>query len=151
MRNTFYRYFPMHSIAHKHAQQLEQRCAAQHEQSCELVSMNKKLKQMWMYFEILSAKVEFLTQFNVTKYGKTGIELHTYIHFIYSRIYRIANMLSIVLQLHTSSNTLTERSISSITDKPWQTLRVYSSKTMHHIYLTFSVNIPAIKFSVKNR
>ena len=30
---------------------------------------------MWyVLFKILSAKVEFLTQFNVTKYGKTGIE-----------------------------------------------------------------------------
>ena len=30
---------------------------------------------MWyVLFEILSAKVEFLPQFNVTKYGKTGIE-----------------------------------------------------------------------------
>ena len=30
---------------------------------------------MWyVLFEILSAKVEFLTQFNVTTYGKTGIE-----------------------------------------------------------------------------
>ena len=29
---------------------------------------------MWyVLFEILSAKFEFLTQFNVTKYGKTGI------------------------------------------------------------------------------
>ena len=30
---------------------------------------------MWyVLFEILSAKVQFLSQFNVTKYGKTGIE-----------------------------------------------------------------------------
>ena len=30
---------------------------------------------MWyVLFEMLSAKVEFMTQFNVTKYGKTGIE-----------------------------------------------------------------------------
>ena len=30
---------------------------------------------MWcVLFEILSAKVEFLTQLDVTKYGKTGIE-----------------------------------------------------------------------------
>ena len=30
---------------------------------------------MWyVLLEILSAKVEFLPQFNVTKYGKTGIE-----------------------------------------------------------------------------
>ena len=30
---------------------------------------------MWyVLFEMLSAKVEFLASFNVTKYGKTGIE-----------------------------------------------------------------------------
>ena len=30
---------------------------------------------MWyVLFEILSVKVEFLTQFDVAKYGKTGIE-----------------------------------------------------------------------------
>ena len=72
----------MHSIAHKHAQQLEQRCAAQHEQSCELVSMNKKLKQMWMYFEILSAKVEFLTQLMLQNTERLALNYtHTYTLF----------------------------------------------------------------------
>ena len=55
-------------------------------------------------------------------------------------------LLYIVVQLHTSSCTLTERSTSSniYMDKPWQTLRVYSSKTMHQMYLTFSVNVPVM-------
>ena len=33
-----------------------------------------------------------------------------------------------------------ERSISSKMDKRWQALRVYSSKTIHQIYLQFSIN-----------
>ena len=55
-------------------------------------------------------------------------------------------LLYIVVQLHTSSCTLTERSTSSniYMDKPWQTLRVYSSKTMHQMYLTFSMNVPVM-------
>ena len=92
---------------------------------------------MWyVLFEILSAKVEFLTQFNVTKYGKTGIE------YIELMTYAVG---SLILKSILSCSTVyvikhfisTERSISSKMDKPWSTLGVYSSKTVHRIYLKF--------------
>ena len=44
-------------------------------------------------------------------------------------------------QLHTSSSTLTKRSISSKMDKSWLILGVYSLETTHRIYLKFSVNV----------
>ena len=83
-------------------------------------------------FEILSVKVEFLTQFNVAKYGKTGIE------YIELMTYAVG---SLILKSILSCSTVyvikhfisTERSISSKMDKPWSTLGVYSSKTMHQI------------------
>ena len=60
-------------------------------------------------------------------------------------------MLCIVVQLHTSSRTLTERSISSKIDKPWPTLNVYSSKAMYQIYLKILVNVMFLPwFFVRN-
>ena len=76
-----------------------------------------------------------MTQFNVTKCRIEYIEQMT--NAVGSLMLKL---LCIVVQLHTSWSTLTERSISSKMDRPWQTERVYSSKTMHQIYLKFSVN-----------
>ena len=47
-------------------------------------------------------------------------------------------LLSIVVQLHTSSSTLIEHSIYSKTDTPWQPLRVYSSETAADLLEIFS-------------
>ena len=104
---------------------------------------------MWyVLFEMLSAKVEFLASFNVTKYGKTGIEyIEQMTYAVGSLMLKSIVVIHIVLQLHTPWSTLTERSISSKMDKPWQTLRVYSSQTMHQIYLKCSVNVPANNFA----
>ena len=48
-----------------------------------------------------------------------------------------------------NKHSITERPISSKMDKPWLTLRVYSSKTRHRIYLKFSVIVRAMIFRSK--
>ena len=53
-------------------------------------------------------------------------------------------LLCIVVQLHMSLSTLTECSISSNMDKWWPTFNNSSSKTMHQIYLKFSLNVPGM-------
>ena len=83
--------------------------------------------------------------FNVETLFKTGIEyIKQMTYAVGSLMLKSIVVIHIVLQLRTPWSTLTERSISSKMDKPWQTLGVYSSKTMHQIYLKFSVNAPAM-------
>ena len=99
-------------------------------------------------FKILSAKVESLTLQNTER-----LRLNIWSRWRMQLDHEWWNplLLCIVVQLHTSSSTLTERSISSKMDKPWQTLRVYSLKT---ICIMFTWNFQWMFlpwFSVQNR
>ena len=116
-------------------------------------NLNDQFPKKWSecvctFRDILSGKVEFLTQFNVTKYGKTEIE------YIEQMMYAVGSLMLKYIVIHNCPTTyviiINGRTITSKMDKPWQIWEFITQRLCLRFTWNFQWMFQAW-FSVENR